>query len=93
MLSIGDPSIKKPKTPNTTQYILEQVHLSLQPVIMTSEEISHPTQWRSKGSRAQRRPLGTGCSWTEFENQNDQLVMGWALAAEMRKDLVEVSWM
>ena len=42
--------------------------------------------------RGQRRPLGTGyklesfkLDWTEFENQSDQLVIGWALDAEMRK--------
>lgn len=50
--------------------------------------------------RGQRRPLGTGyklesfkLDWTEFENQSDQLVIGWDLDAEMRKgDLIEVSW-
>lgn len=32
-------------------------------------------------------------NWTECDNENDCLVMGWALAAEMgRKDLTEVSW-
>lgn len=47
---------------------------------------------KQQSKRCQKRPLGTGCElesfkldWTEFESQSDQLVIGWAPNAEMRK--------